>query len=283
MACFWAWTIMTFILPRNNTICHGMVLKTTTPSSQTTAKAPVMTSSDMNHLSSSSSTTQAANLPETSIIPSRSTLTKDQYQQDFFIPSNQLSQPVWQLGSSSSSSSKSKSLNAFGLWCAAMCLLTGIPWTAAMTLVDTLVTNDDTKQLFDRTGRIWARAWLTLTNSMPHMEGLEHLEMSNQVPCLLVANHASWMDIPVLCAALQDTPPVFKFIAKRELTKVPGVGQQLVGVRCVLRNKHTNNYQRFSHILFLSFMLFVLSLYFYNYIPHIASSFVFFTGQPHFD
>ena len=49
-----------------------------------------------------------------------------------------------------------------------------------------------------------------------------------QGPCLYVANHASWLDIPVLCTVLD---PVFKFIAKGELGQVPCIGQQLNGVR----------------------------------------------------
>ena len=220
------WLLLGLAIP-----CQAMVLKT--PDQQknnpTSNMAP-KTSSPLNNIPSSH--------------PFTSTLTNAQYQQDYYIPPNQLAQPVFELGSTS----KSKSLNLFGLWCAAMCLFTGVPWTAAMTAVDTFVSDeqDPQKSLFDRMGKIWARAWLTLTNSMPELVGLEHLELttsggassngdnnspsSSSQPCLLVANHASWMDIPVLCAALEEHPPVFKFIAKRELTKVPGVGQQLVGV-----------------------------------------------------
>ncbi|GMH77021.1 hypothetical protein TL16_g07264, partial [Triparma laevis f. inornata] len=48
---------------------------------------------------------------------------------------------------------------------------------------------------------------------------------------LIVANHASWLDIPVLCTAV-DGP--FKFIAKGELTQVPLIGQQLTGGEHIL-------------------------------------------------
>lgn len=90
--------------------------------------------------------------------------------------------------------------------------------------------NDVNKAEYDNTGKIWAKAWLTATNSYPTISGnLERLQAGNDAgACLFVANHASWLDIPVLCTVLD---PVFKFIAKGELSKVPCIGQQLAGVR----------------------------------------------------
>lgn len=41
-----------------------------------------------------------------------------------------------------------------------------------------------------------------------------------------MANHASWLDIPVLCTCLDN---VFKFISKSELKNAPCIGQQLRG------------------------------------------------------
>ena len=109
--------------------------------------------------------------------------------------------------------------------------------------------------IFDTTGKLWAKVWLYLTNSYPTISGgpiQPHILPSQQVvsssssssstdtttysnnslmtngACLYVANHASWLDIPILCTVLD---PVFKFIAKGELRPVPGIGQQLHGVR----------------------------------------------------
>jgi Acyltransferase len=133
---------------------------------------------------------------------------------------------------------KEKIINAFGLWCAAVSLVTGPVWMAAMSLVDMMNQQnsdwDPHRAWFDTTGKIWAKVWLTMTMSYPTVSGeVGWLKQSTSSastvgPCLYVANHASWLDIPVLCTVLD---PVFKFIAKGELRQVPCIGQQLNGVR----------------------------------------------------
>lgn len=47
------------------------------------------------------------------------------------------------------------------------------------------------------------------------IRGLEHIPTE---PCIIVANHASYLDGPILTAAL---PPRFAFVIKREMTLVP--------------------------------------------------------------
>ena len=124
-----------------------------------------------------------------------------------------------------------KVINAFGLWCMFVSLLTGPIWSAAMFLLHKLNQMnpdlDPVKALYDKSGKIWAKTWLTLTNSFPTASGDLSRLQEGQGACLYVANHASWLDIPVLCTVLD---PVFKFIAKGELRTVPCIGQQLVGV-----------------------------------------------------
>ena len=101
--------------------------------------------------------------------------------------------------------------------------------------------------MFDTTGKLWAKVWLFCTQSYPTISGgpiqphvglsssssssTETTSTNNNAACLYVANHASWLDIPILCTVLD---PVFKFIAKGELRNVPGIGQQLHGVRTIL-------------------------------------------------
>lgn len=69
---------------------------------------------------------------------------------------------------------------------------------------------------------------MRLTDCYPEIAGdVARIGEQASGACLFVANHASFLDIPVLCCVLD---PVFKFIAKDSLTKLPGVGQQLVGV-----------------------------------------------------
>jgi 1-acyl-sn-glycerol-3-phosphate acyltransferase len=129
-----------------------------------------------------------------------------------------------------------KVVNGFGLWCALVSVLTGMLWMAAMMMVDGMNKSmndwDPNFSVFDKTGKIWAKTWLTMTNSFPTIAGdVERLRKGENGPCLYVANHASWLDIPVLCTILD---PVFKFIAKGELRNVPLIGQQLEGVSALL-------------------------------------------------
>jgi 1-acyl-sn-glycerol-3-phosphate acyltransferase len=96
---------------------------------------------------------------------------------------------------------------------------------------------DPHRSAYDATGKLWAKSWLTLVNSMPSYSGeVEQIREGSSGPCLYVANHASWLDIPILCTVLD---PVFKFIAKGELRGVPCIGQQLVGVCSSLNGRVT--------------------------------------------
>ena len=107
---------------------------------------------------------------------------------------------------------------AVGAACMLACLLATDEWILICVC---------THFSFCRTGKIWAKSWLALTNSVPTYSGEMDALRQGQGPCLYVANHASWLDIPILCTVLD---PVFKFIAKGELKNVPCIGQQLTGV-----------------------------------------------------
>jgi 1-acyl-sn-glycerol-3-phosphate acyltransferase len=122
-------------------------------------------------------------------------------------------------------------INAFGMWSVAVSAITLPVWSAAMFLVNLLSKInkkfDENKAIYDRTGKIWAKIWLTMIGSYPTFTGdLDRLK-GQKGACLFVANHASWLDIPILCTVLD---PTFKFIAKGSLRKVPCIGQQLAGV-----------------------------------------------------
>ena len=60
-----------------------------------------------------------------------------------------------------------------------------------------------------------ARLFLRAVGAWPRVEGLDHLPES---PCIVAANHASYLDGIVLTAVL---PPRFGFVIKREMTGVP--------------------------------------------------------------
>jgi Acyltransferase len=158
-----------------------------------------------------------------------------------------------------------KIVNAFGFWCLFVSLVTGPLWMTAMTVVNALYKiNEDWdphRAIYDCTGKVWAKTWLTLTNSFPTVSGdtgsLQQIRQADKMtgPCLYVANHASWLDIPILCTVLD---PVFKFIAKGELREVPCIGQQLDGVSSRLQHVRVstyhllvNNSHNFSSQLFI--------------------------------
>lgn len=60
-----------------------------------------------------------------------------------------------------------------------------------------------------------ARIFLTLAGARPRVHGLERLP---DEPCIVVANHASYLDGVLLMAVL---PPRFCFVIKREVTRLP--------------------------------------------------------------
>lgn len=60
-----------------------------------------------------------------------------------------------------------------------------------------------------------AQVFLRLAAARPCVVGLEHIPIG---PCIVVANHASYLDGIILTAVL---PPRFTFVIKREMTRVP--------------------------------------------------------------
>jgi 1-acyl-sn-glycerol-3-phosphate acyltransferase len=83
--------------------------------------------------------------------------------------------------------------------------------------------------LFDKTGnrqisvaRLWARSLLLASGIHVTVEGLEHIHPGSSY--VLVSNHASYMDTPVVMASI---PVQFRFLAKRGLFKIPLLGTHL--------------------------------------------------------
>jgi len=76
---------------------------------------------------------------------------------------------------------------------------------------------------------VWAPGILWVDAVRFEVEGLDRLELSR--PCFFAANHQSWVDIPVLFAAL---PVPVLFVAKRELGRVPFLGWFMKAMGMVL-------------------------------------------------
>ena len=84
-----------------------------------------------------------------------------------------------------------------------------------------------------RVAQVAARTFLHLAGMPLTVEGLERLP---EGPCILVANHASYIDGVVFTAAL---PPRFGFVIKREMASVPLAGFLLsrIGSQFMARDK----------------------------------------------
>jgi 1-acyl-sn-glycerol-3-phosphate acyltransferase len=103
-------------------------------------------------------------------------------------------------------------------------------WTALSVTVGlcaTLLTRDPL--LFYRWQRGWARGLFKLCGIELEVRGTEHMKPDGAY--VIIANHASYMDIPALFAALPKLP---QFMAKGELAKIPFLGAALRAGRHVL-------------------------------------------------
>jgi len=157
------------------------------------------------------------------------------YQNPFVIPREDV-HPIF--------SPKGKVVNAFGVMVALVSLVTGPIWMAAMKTLQMVnkvfKSFDPNRAIYDYTGKIWSRVFLWLSMSYPTLTGNVQYLKEHNGPCLFVANHASWLDIPVLCTVLD---PVFKFIAKGELGNVPCIGDQLRGGNHILIDREDRRSQ----------------------------------------
>ena len=80
---------------------------------------------------------------------------------------------------------------------------------------------DEEGLVIDGLGRWWSRL-TTFPHSLPRLTGRKNIPWGE--PCVYVANHASWLDIPYMGGYL----PALKFVGKKELTKIPILGQSIV-------------------------------------------------------
>ncbi|CAB9502943.1 sn-glycerol-3-phosphate acyltransferase 1, chloroplastic [Seminavis robusta] len=162
--------------------------------------------------------------------------------QDFWMSLQEIN-PIIKLGSEP----KQKVINSFGLFCMAVSLAICPIWLMALQACEASykVIGDDwdpNREFFDGLGKVWAKSFLTLTGSYPSFSGeVELLEKGpHNQPCLFVANHASWLDIPILCTCLDQ---VFKFVAKGELGNIPCIGHQLSGGQHILIDREDRRSQ----------------------------------------
>jgi len=78
--------------------------------------------------------------------------------------------------------------------------------------------------IYDRLQRAWGRKLLAATRIEVEVVGADRLPDS---PAVYVSNHSSWIDIWALLATLPGSP---RFVAKKELMKVPMLGPAMRAV-----------------------------------------------------
>ena len=96
-------------------------------------------------------------------------------------------------------------------------------WTAGVTLSAVIVARLKREARHIAEGeRLWARGLLGFWGVEVETEGLEHLP--EQGPYILMANHQSHADVPILFSTLPIIPG---FLAKKELAKIPFLAMAL--------------------------------------------------------
>lgn len=96
----------------------------------------------------------------------------------------------------------------FGIYATGIFAAVSLPSLAAVALAPTIAGR---RQLV----RHAAGTLLSLTGTRLSVSGLDHVP---EDPCIVIANHSSYLDGPILSAAL---PPRFGFVIMREMTRVP--------------------------------------------------------------
>lgn len=98
------------------------------------------------------------------------------------------------------------------------------PWTASVTVSSVALahaTRDESWVL--RGERFWANGLLKLWNVTLDVQGVE-LWPASSPACIVMSNHGSLADVPILFSAL---PVVPGFLAKRELARIPFLSMAL--------------------------------------------------------
>ncbi|OEH86608.1 hypothetical protein BHU72_10140 [Desulfuribacillus stibiiarsenatis] len=90
------------------------------------------------------------------------------------------------------------------------------------------------KEYLSYVARSWAKYLIHTTGSRVQVEGLEHVPDG---PCLIISNHQSNFDIPLLISSLEK--PI-GFIAKKELENIPLLSVWMRRFECIFIDRSNN-------------------------------------------
>lgn len=119
----------------------------------------------------------------------------------------------------------------------------GVPLSALVaTMVAMIGLLRSSARTIDKLIRFWARTVLAAAGVTVEIEGLEKIDPSRRY--VMVANHASYLDIPVLFAV----PQPLRFFAKRSLFQIPffGWGLRASGFIPIDRKRRSRNVASFD-------------------------------------
>lgn len=104
------------------------------------------------------------------------------------------------------------------IWVVLNVLIATLPLSLAVIIASLLRVRST--RFYDSIPRFWARWLLRVSGVKVHACGLDSINPGT--PQIIAANHSSWYDVLALAAC---TPKRFRFIAKKELTRIPFFGQ----------------------------------------------------------
>uniref|UniRef100_A0A7S4JNW1 1-acyl-sn-glycerol-3-phosphate acyltransferase n=1 Tax=Odontella aurita TaxID=265563 RepID=A0A7S4JNW1_9STRA len=142
-------------------------------------------------------------------------------------------------------------LNPFAIYYGLLSIALGMIWFAALSLCDIFYVLTGSR--FDALRRLpvfinhtWGTLLMRFSKSYPEMENRDVLMdfYKQNRAAMFVANHNSWMDIPFMGATIGWRN--YKIVAKKELEKVPILGQAIKCAKNVLVDRTNRRSQLFT-------------------------------------
>lgn len=141
-------------------------------------------------------------------------------------------------------------LNPYAIYYGLTSIALGLVWFVALSMAQLFyfVTRgklDTKRRLPTFLSHIWGTCLLRLTRNFPRMENRDVLLdfYKQNKAAMFVGNHNSWMDIPFIGATIGWRN--YKFVAKKELEKVPILGKAIMCAKnvCVDRSDRRSQIQ----------------------------------------